>query len=185
MRRFLIDPLLLAACGSLVPSTVARLSQLSPMEADPADIEVAVAFPPGLDVQAGGAVLVLTATRTDTGQTSGGRYVLDRREGVPAEVPADPGGQVAVFRVAPRDLPALSAQQALIRTWEAENDPATSGSLSVSLAGCARGEGPAPDADGAVWMRVEAGGGFLPLVRPTAIAAILDGATIAALPACP
>jgi hypothetical protein len=183
MKPALLALLLVAACTSLVPSTVARLSALSPVEADPARIVVAVALPPGLGIGPGGATLQLTGERSDTGARSQGTYALRTAPASPPDG-VDPGAEVVTLAIAPEDLAAVRAQQALIRGWEAENGPATSGSLGLGIAGCRVGVGPEPAAKGAVWLRTEADGPFLPLVRPTRIGALLGTDDIAALPPC-
>ena len=162
---------LLAACASLNPVTLARLALLDPLTADPAGFEVALDLPSGLGLHPDGAHLVFRAQRA--GVVSEARYPLELRPGQPP-----------LWRIAPESLPALRQQQAIIAAWEAADPDGTSGSLSIDLAPCRTGAGPAPDATVDVSLRIEPGGALLPLVRGGAIAEVADADTVAQLPAC-
>lgn len=63
---------LLAGCGAVVPTTAVRLAEVSPLEADLAAFEVALALPAGLSVPPGGARLRLSAANARTGESSAG-----------------------------------------------------------------------------------------------------------------
>lgn len=184
MSRFVVLLLALSACGAVDLSTVARLSALSPVEADPAGFAAALALPDGLDLRPGGATLRLGATRADTGQETGSTYVLERTDLDGADgVAAPEGANLSLYRVAPADLDRLRAQQATIRDWKADF-PGTTGSLTIALDGCREGSGPAEDAVGAVYLRTEPDAPFLTLVRPSPLARVFDRDDISTLPAC-
>lgn len=186
MKYLALSVLLVTACGAIVPQTASRLAGISPVEADPAGFEVALAIPQGLDIRPNGARMTLRAERAGSGEISEATYVLARFGGPDAGVGLEPeaGGQIVTYRVAEADLAPLRVQQALIRAWEAENDAETAGSLSVSIDPCGVGDGPSLTAEGSVFLRTEMGGEFLPVVRKGPITAIMDAETLGGLPAC-
>ena len=170
----LVPALALGACANLVPTTVARLAALSPLNADPEGFEVALDLPDGAGVMPGSAVLTIEASRSGTGEGFEESYVL---EGVPGDPP--------VWRIARADLPALRAAQARALAWEMEDPIASSGALGVFLVPCREGDGPGQDAVLSILLRSEVGGPFRPLVRDARIADFAGEDDLAALPDCP
>lgn len=166
--------LAVAGCGSVVPSTVARLAGLSPLDADPAGFEVGLVLPDGVGIMPNSATLGFEARRSDTGESRSETFVLERID-----------GDVPRWRVAREDLPAMRAFQAQAGAWEAEDPVASSGSISAWLMPCTQGDGPAPDADVSILLRLGEGAPLLPLVRNAPLADFSDAEDIAALPACP
>lgn len=171
MRLVTLSVLLLSACTSIVPSTVMRLNGLSPTTADPAGFAIDLALPAGIDITPGTAQLMFLVIRADTGEAQSGAFVLER-EGT-------------VFRVAPQDLDRLRALQATARSWQAEGDDATTGSLGINLSPCVVGDGPVPDARVSVGLRLAQDGVFLPLVRNGPLSAVAPDAQIRDMGACP
>lgn len=171
----LLAALALSGCSSIVPSSVARLYQVSPLEADPADLAVALDLPETVQVRPGSAKISFSARRSDTGQTSDGVYTLRMRKGT--------AGQ-SVFDMAAADIPTLRRQQALIRGWEEEDGDATSGSVSVTFEGCRIGTGPTPDDTVSVLLRTQADGSFFPLVRDATITDALNVLKLDAIERC-
>ncbi len=168
----------LSACASLVPSTAARLAALDPTTADPAQIEVALILPPGLQITPGGAVMTLSARRGD--QTLGDSFTLEPRPAPGVDAP--PGATVVGFGLAPADLARMRALQARIAAWKAEGKG--QGALSVGLGGCAVSGGPSPDGTGAVLIRLADNSPFRPLIRPTPLSQLLGPDVIAAIQPC-
>ena len=171
MRLGILSALLLSACTSIVPSTVMRVNALSPTSADPAGFAIDLSLPAGIDIMPGTAQLMFAVTRSDTGETQSGAFVLER-EG-------------SVYRVAPQDLSELRALQATARAWEAENEDASNGSLGISLSPCRVGDGPAPNARVSVGLRLAEDGAFLPLVRNGPISAVAEPEEIRDMDVCP
>ncbi|MFK7834989.1 MAG: hypothetical protein AB8B60_02105 [Sulfitobacter sp.] len=163
MRLFILPAFLLSACTSIVPATVARLNALSPLEADPAGFAVAMTLPEGVDIAPRSARLMFTVARTDTGEMRDGVFVLERTN-----------ADQAIYRIAPQDLPALRELQGIARDWRAEDENATNGSISVTLAPCRIGAGPTEDARASVAIRTDEDGPFLPLVRNGPLTALVD-----------
>jgi hypothetical protein len=149
----------LAACGAVDP-----WAGRSPLETDPAGLRAAVALPEGVDVPAGGARLTIEASRRDLGETLGGEFALVRMS----------DGTRDVFRVADADVDEARALQARIRSWETTAPDETTGSITVSLAACRVGDGPAEDAVMTVWISPGPGLPLIPLARDMPIGDALD-----------
>ncbi|WP_298360822.1 hypothetical protein [uncultured Litoreibacter sp.] len=175
MKYPLIALLLVAGCSNIVPSAIARLYSVSPMEADPSDIAVALDLPDGIGVRQGTAKLLLTATRSDTNETSAATYIL-------AASPGRDGS--TVYAIADRDFGRLRAQQSLIRGWKDAAGDATNGSLSAGLEGCIIGAGPADDAAMSINMRTAKEDAFFPLIRRAPITDVMELADMEDLKPC-
>jgi len=171
MRILPVLMLCLAACSSVVPTTAMRLGGVSPATADPAGFAVSLDLPEGADVQAGTARLLFTVTRSDTGVVQSGAFTLDRMG--------------PVFQIAAADLDRLRDLQATAQSWEAEAPNATRGSLSITLAPCVIGAGPASDAVVSADVRLVEGGPFLPLLRKVPLATVTGDLRPEDVPTCP
>lgn len=171
MRLSFLSLCLVAACSSVVPTTVMRLGGLSPTTADPAGFAVDLSLPDGVGVQPGAARLIFEVKRTDSGEASTGTYVLTAQDGV--------------YRIAEDDLRALRAQQSTARAWEASQPDATEGALSLNLTPCLIGAGPAPGAKVSVAIQIAQDAPFLPLLRDAPLSAVASEAEILQMPGCP
>lgn len=169
--RPLIATLLLSGCSNVVLSTAAQLSNTNPLTADPADYEIAIDRPEGVDVTEGSATIRFTSARRDTGESFDETFILQRH--------AD------TFRINPDDYEAIRALQSRATTWETEAPFANSGSFGIIASFCERGDGPPLDATTSIAIRTEPGGPFLPLVRDTLLTDFADIETLEALPPCP
>jgi hypothetical protein len=175
---------LLSACTSLVPTTVARLSTLSPVTADPAAMEIAVEFPAGLRPVDNSSKLIIGGKRTDTGQTTTLELTLMEQAGAMGVPVSNPDAAITVYRVAEGDIAALRQTQTQIAEWQDQAPSATEGSLSVGLGACRTGDGPAPDAKGSVYIRTKADGPMMPLIRNAGIAGLVGPEAFAAIGPC-
>jgi hypothetical protein len=173
MRLPILSSLILSACSSVIPTTALRLNAMSPLQADPAGFAVAVTLPDGLGIEQETALLKFIVTRTDTNETVEDVFVLERLT-----------TENEVFRVAPEDLDSLRAAQVVAREWRAENDDATSGSLSIMIGPCQVADGPSTDAVVSVAIQVSTDGPFLPLVSNGPISAIVEPEQIRAMGRC-
>ncbi len=154
----------LAACSSVNLPTVARLSALSPLEADPEGLEVAFDLPVGLGIMPDGASLGFAMERSDTGEVRDLDLTLERR--------MLEGGFV-VFRVAPEDLASVRAFQATARAWKDELGGDASGSISAGVSVCLIGDGPVDEAVLSSSIRTSVDGPFFPLIVNASVADIL------------
>ena len=173
MKRLLFPALLamsLAGCGSIVASTAAKLGLMSPLTADPGQFAVALSLPDGIDIADDGATLTLFATLASTGETRRETFVL-LEEG-------------NVYRINPADLERARRVQAEVRAWE-ENDPRdSSGGLSINIAPCVIGAGPAPDATVSFAIQTRPDGPFETLLRNGPLSEVANQDDLAQLPQC-
>ncbi len=184
MKTVLLPLALLSACSALVPSTMAQLAAINPAQMDPGLIAIAVVMPAGLRPQPETAVLVLAADRSDTGETALHEAVLDEREVTIEGVALQPGEVAYLYQLAPDDLAPMRAVQARILAWDATAPDATRGRLSVALGACTVGAGPAPGAEGAVFIRASDAGPMLPLIPRSSIAGLIGAAAMASIGPC-
>jgi hypothetical protein len=145
------------------------------LEADPADIAVALVLPEGAAIVPGSAILTLSATRAVADRQTTQNYML-------ADAKGSDGSDI--YAISQSDLDAFRTQQSMIAQWKAEEPDGTKGSLSVQLAGCKLGDGPSEDATLSINIRTERDGGFFPLVRDAPLAEALGLAGLDGLQPC-
>lgn len=165
---------LLTACTYVSPASVRDLSQLSPLEVDPSGMALTVSLPEGVAIEPGSARLVLSATRSDTGEMVLTDAVLEQLR----------AGDQLLFRVAEADLPDLRDTQATARAWEETHPDLTSGSLSLTAGFCTTGAGPAADALGSVAVRLAEGAPFKPLLTDAPLSRLAKRDTLGTLMPC-
>ncbi|MEX0310149.1 MAG: hypothetical protein AB3N17_07845 [Tateyamaria sp.] len=151
----LASAILLAACSTVVPSTIMQLQGVDPLTADPADIALHVDLPDSVSLANDAGTLDLRAQLRD-GSTLAGQFPIERVG--------------SMLQVAPAAHDNLRALQAEIGTWKAADPDGTSGSLSVDLNPCLTGPTVPEGAMLSVAIRLDADGPFLPLVRDVSIA---------------
>ena len=179
MRRFALM-IALAGCSYVPAMTAARLAAVDPLTADPGQIELAVVLPPGMNPLPGTARLVLHAE--GAGQRRDAEYLLVGRA-VPQDVPVAGGAHVLAYGLSAADAGKMRALQAEVAGWRAARQRGQA-ALGVALGGCRVGAGPAPDAEGAVYIRLAADGGFLPLLGPARLSDMLGADAMAGLAPC-
>ncbi|WP_300531840.1 hypothetical protein [uncultured Mameliella sp.] len=155
MFRLLPFLALLSACTALAPQTLQDLRQVDPLTADPADFQIHLHLPDGLDLPPDSARLTLAAASPRGAFAEG--FVLQRR---------DTRGGTLILAVAPADLDTLRAAQARARAWKTEAPERTSGSLEMSFGLCLHGVGPDPDAPVSADLVLEKDGQARPFLRP-------------------
>lgn len=175
----------MAACSSLVPATVATISRISPLDADPAAMDIVLVLPKGVQVQHGSAALTLASHRADTNETAAGTFILQQRALVQSGLLIPAQAQAQAFRLAPQDLVRAKTLQNRIADAKAKapKDMEKS-SISVNIVGCTVGDGPARGAVASIYLKARAGGAFLPLVRDASLAQLLGDTVFAALGPC-
>lgn len=156
----LIACLGLSACGSVVMSNVAVLGFTDPLGTDPAGYAIAVTIPDGVDVSKNGVVFKFANKNTILNIDEDYEYALERRETTDGQT---------IFRFAPADLPAIRTFQATVKDREMADPDANSGSISMFVAFCKIGDGPADDATFSVSIRTKPDGRFMPLIREASI----------------
>jgi hypothetical protein len=183
MRRFL-SVLVLAGCSYVPASTVARLAAIDPLAADPAQIELAVVMPAGMNPLPGTAKMTLHTEAA--GQTRDAEFALEERglpQNGPQGVPVPAGAHAKAYGLSATDVARMRALQAEIAAGPGASEGRAA--LGVGLGGCKQGAGPAPDAAGAVYVRLAADGSFLPLLGPAPLTAMLGAGAVAGLAPCP
>ncbi len=166
--------LLLGACTSLVPTTVQKLSGVTPLNADPAVISVSVDIPDGLGFMPDSAFVVMRAQRKDTDQVSEEQYILEQLA----------SGDTHVFQIAPQDYTRMRTQQTLISGWKADANDDVTGSLNVTFGGCSLGKGPNLNDSVSISIRTYADGPYLPLMRDVPIKTVLRKMELDTLEPC-
>lgn len=178
MRLSVLLPLLLAACGSIAPSTMMQMQSLDPLTVDPAVIEVAALLPPGLAITPGTARLELHAARGT--QRIDESFVLAPRDVAGITPPAE--GQLAAFGLTSDGVAQMRAVQSAVAAWPAEGrGQATFG---VGVDGCTIAGPLPPTAEGAILIRLEQDGTFLTLVPQTPIIALIGAEAMARMRPC-
>ena len=159
--RFLSILLLLGACGSVSLSTLVQLSRISPLSAEPGGFTAAIVLPAELDLPEDGAQLGLVWVSNN--ETIGGDFPLRRREVVEGSgITARAGQQVLYFDLTAENAAKIrQAQQEIIQRKDMGIEG--SGSFSIFATPCARGVPAAPIIS--TYLRIEAGGVFLPLIQ--------------------
>lgn len=155
---------LVAGCGAFDTDTIERLTNLSPLEDDPASYEVLVTLPDGLKIRRGGAKFTLMAEHVDTRALSQATYVLTQSDLQDGRV---------VFRIAGSDLNRLRGQQALLRDWEDETQGRTKGQFGMDVDLCRTAKGPDLKAPFSVALIAEPGAAPRRLVGPTPVGDML------------
>lgn len=166
---------LLVGCGSVVPSTLAHLYGMSPLEADPAAIAIRASLPDGIGLLPGQSFLTVQSENPARGLDVSERFIIEARD-------TDDG--MTVLRIAPEDLSDLAVLQTQLRDYETTDPRGTSGSLSVFLGLCRFGAGPTPDARFSIDLQTEVDGRYSGLVRDAQIADVADELGIESLPEC-
>lgn len=158
-------------CSSVVIPTVAKLSGLSPLDADPSGFEVAIDLPEGASVDTGDATFIIESRHSGLDHHLREVFALERQE-----VDSDR----LMFRFAQADLARVLAIQSQAAAWKAADPKLASGSISVRATPCIIGDGPDLGDTLSISLRIKPNGPLLPLVRNAKISELLDAADVAA-----
>jgi hypothetical protein len=182
----LLPALLLAACSSVVPSTLAMLATTSPIKADPGAMAVALILPPGIAVKPNTAELKISMARADTGEQRSGRYTLIDAKETPSNISLAAGETLHVFQLSLKDADDMRRLQAEFAVWETEVPKGDGhGSLSLGLGGCSVNGGPTKDAVASAYIRTKADGTFSPLIDRDPLGKLLGTDLSTAIKPCP
>ncbi len=159
--RLLFTLLLLGACGSVNLATIAQLSRLDPLTAEPAGFVAAIVLPLELDLPEGGAMLGF-AWRSSN-EVIGGDFPLRRHVSFEGSGIATSAEQhVVFFTLSAEHAAQIRLVQRAISARKAQGVEGE-GSLSIFASPCARDGLAAPVIS--TFLRLEEGGRFLPLLR--------------------
>lgn len=189
MRCFLpllLPAFVLAACSSVVPSSLVSLAATSPLKADPDAIAVALVVPPGLAITPGTAEMKIDIARADTGEHRVGRYILIDAPATMMTTALAPDETLHVYQLDAKDAQAVRLLQTELAQRETEvQDGKGSASLSLGIGGCRVGEGPARNATASAFIRTDAAGVFLPLIDQQPLDSLLGAEASGTLKPCP
>lgn len=185
----LLAVLSMSACSTVPPSSYAKLSALSPLEANPSEIRMAVIAPEKLVIRPGGAVLSI-AWRPKLGNSRKKEFSLEVLSGnatAPQLIPRlNPGQHLYVLKLTDADASALLALQREVREAKA-NGVEGEGDIGAGLHD-ACWTGRFPTTSEAIpleaHLRTEAGGDWTTLIAEIDLKDILKSAGISMLPSC-
>ncbi|SNS80087.1 hypothetical protein [Antarctobacter heliothermus] len=155
MLKKLLPLVFMAGCSHIVPQTLRDLQAVNPMTADPADFQIHLHLPAGLDLPPDSGKLTFSARTTD--KEASGTYTLWRQ---------DSRDGTLIMAIAPQELDALRAVQAEARALKSADPKGTTGSLEIDFGLCLRGDGPDPDAPVSADIVLEYDGPARPFLRP-------------------
>ena len=158
-----LTALFLAGCAALVPTTAMQLSALSPLDADPAALGLALVLPGGIAVASGGVTMVIEAAYRGGGQSLRVAAKLESRDG-DAAIGHQPGDSVTLYALSAADVVRLRELQRQVAIWNAQDPGGTSGSFSLGVTACTVGGGPDSDAKGSAFVKTASGGRYFPLI---------------------
>lgn len=186
----LLAALSLSACSTVPPSSYAKLASLSPLEANPAEIRMAVIAPEQLVIRPGGAILSV-AWRPEKGDPRKKEFSLDVLSGnatAPQLIPRlNPGQRLYVLKLTDADSTALLALQREVRAAQASGVKGQ-GDIGAGLKdACWTGRFPTTNEAMPLeaHLRTEAGGGWTTLIAGIDLKDVLKSAGIGQLPSCP
>lgn len=180
--------LILAGCSHVPVTSLGRLAKLDLMSADLKALRAAVRAPSAIAPQPGGTRLVLTYWRDgEDKKTVSAVLEEDTEPGASANLAqaAQTGTRITVFRIPESERAQLESARAAAAGASDARGRRTHGSLSVSLAGCAR----APLPDGPLllttYLKITPDGDFFPLVQDLDLRSLSgDGAGAGGLEPC-
>lgn len=185
----LFAALSISSCSTVPPSSYAKLAALSPLEASPAEIRMAVIAPEKLVIRPGGAVLSI-AWRPASGEPRKQEFSLEVLSGnatAPQLIPRlGPGQHLYVLKLTDADALELLALQKEVRAAKASGKDGQ-GNIGAGLRdACWTGRFPtvAEAMPLEAHLRTEAGGDWTTLIKGIDLKDILKSAGMNQLPSC-
>jgi len=178
-----------AGCSTIPLSSALKLRQLNPLTADPKAIRIAVRLPDGIRVREDGAVMEITARRTDTGLTEKGRFVFRQQTSATADAAdgllAEADTHFEIFRIADDDMARLRRLQETMKVWKAEAPDDAGGSLSIQISGCRTAKLPPGPVVISTFLRTDPAEPFFTVMRNVDLrSAFNEGGQAHILPLC-
>lgn len=157
---------LVSACGSIPLTTMVKLMDMNPLEADPNQIIVAVKSPNGVSVNDGDVVLDFSF-RTGEPESSFNHtfpVIVDSDYALPAELKdeLENDEQFTVMRLSEADAKTMSAGQETIREYRRQHEEGGAGSINVRLvSACQSDEFTWHDSELDVYLKIDQTNEFL------------------------
>jgi hypothetical protein len=181
--------LFLPSCMSLNPISAAKLSTLSPLDANPADLRAAIRLPASLELGKASVKLVMKWSSTVTAPMTQ-EYPLEITEitksvgGLPTNLAS--GEKMVILALSSADVEPFRAFQRKMKAEKAAGIKGR-GSLSADFSGgCWRGVYPAGNArlPLEVWLQTAPADDFIPLIQDGDLQAMLSRAGEPTLTTC-
>lgn len=170
MSRFLIAPLTLslAACSHMPVSTMWALRSFDASTVDPVTLRAAVRLPDSFEPRRGGVTLTVGWQR-DGAEKHDAKFILKETTApddlAPLAGEKKPGTRLFAYRVDPADYAAIRARQQEFLEEKARIPGKTHGSFGVGAEACLRGELPEGPILTTSFLRTQAGGPYLTLLK--------------------
>lgn len=178
--------LLTAGCLTTPPSTLFKLSRLSPLEADPAAIRLAARLPEPLRIRDGDIRLRISFDG-GTGATrlveEYGAVIVEAPAGTPGIGEGAAADRTYVAALTDDDAASLTDVQRRIRAWRAAGVEGQ-GQLSVMATACADGPVPSGPIPLTTWMRTGPDEPFFVLARNVDLRRQVDSGSIGQIGSC-
>lgn len=159
-KKLLLPAILcLSACGYVHPSTLADLSQLDPIAANPQGIVVQLRHADDVDVDRNGARLQIVAQWPAQGKSFDHTYALKRRG--------------SLFFVAPAELPRLNRDLDLVRAWRDQGQGDVRGAISVDATLCKTGPSVDLSTTASILISTDRGKTFMPILSDVPLVKIV------------
>jgi hypothetical protein len=179
---------LLSGCMPMSPGAAARLAALDPLEANPAEIRLAIEAPRLIALRDGDLVMSVTHPGGNGMPPLEERFAaeiedeVDTVQGVPAAFDAD--RRIIVARFAPEDHARLIAAQKKARAMQ-NAGARGKGAISVGATGCRTGEPDGRPIRFSILMQTRTGTAFFPLHEDLDLNVLLKGTGgVMAMPLC-
>lgn len=179
----------LAGCLTTPVSSMVKLSQLTPLDANPAEMRFAVRSPNFLRVRNGDISVVISYDTGDTATSFVETYlpIVDENAlpGQGISIAAQDGSRLSIAQFSPEDAASMSRAQSRVKELEA-NGVDGKGSFSVGATGCAQADVP----DGPVllttWLLTDPTQDYFILTRNIDLRTVLkkSGQNLSNIPAC-
>jgi hypothetical protein len=182
LRRLpaLLLPLMLAACATLPPATVAEITAFDPLTFDPNVPRIALIAPDYLDAMPNEAKIAFhywqkAAPQAVTTET----FILRRAREVPTPQLNDAmkdGEMVAIFRIDPKDHDRVRRLQALYQAQKLEGAPKYGSKIDASVAACRLADLQAESIKGSVFIKLGVDRPYVPVMQDADIRDMLMAA---------
>lgn len=179
----------LGGCLTTPVSSMVKLSRLTPLEANPAEMRFAVRSPNFLRVRNGDISVVISYDTGDTATSFVETYLpIVIENALPEQgitIATQDGSRLAIARFSPDDAASMSDAQKRVKALQA-NGVEGKGSFSVAAAGCAQDQVPEGPILLTTWLRTDPEQDYFILTRNIDLRTVLQksGQQLSNIPAC-
>lgn len=179
----------LAGCLTTPVSSMVKLSRLTPLEANPAEMRFAVRSPNFLRVRNGDISVVISYDTGDPSTSFVETYlpIVDENAlpGQGISIARQDGSRLAIARFSPDDAASMSSAQSRVKALQASGIKGQ-GSFSVGATGCAHSDVPSGPVLLTTWLRTEPTQDYFVLTRNIDLRNVLkkSGQQLSNIPPC-